>query len=144
MKYPRNVRMFRGQLDASPFVGVLFLVVIFLLLSSSLVFTPGVPIELPEGPEMPGAMNPILTVAVDRGGRLYVQNQVVRREDFQGRLEKLVQESPDPPTLVLLADRSVPNETLIELVTAGHAAGAKGTVLATRPPDSTGQAGQNP
>ena len=32
MKFPRNVRIFRGQLDASPFVCVLFIVVLFVLL----------------------------------------------------------------------------------------------------------------
>ena len=48
MKFPRNARIFRGQLDASPFVGVLFLVAIFLLLNSSLVFVPGIAINLPE------------------------------------------------------------------------------------------------
>ena len=46
MKFPRNARIFRGQLDAAPFAIVFFLLVIFLMLSS-LVYTPGVHIELP-------------------------------------------------------------------------------------------------
>ena len=45
MRYPRNARIFRGQLDATPVVAVFFLLVIFMLLAS-LVYTPGVPVDL--------------------------------------------------------------------------------------------------
>ena len=40
MKFPRNARIFRGQLDAAPFAAVFFLLVIFMMLGS-LVYTPG-------------------------------------------------------------------------------------------------------
>jgi biopolymer transport protein ExbD len=46
MRYPRNVKVFRGQIDAAPLAGVFFLLVIFMLLFS-LVYTPGIPIQLP-------------------------------------------------------------------------------------------------
>ena len=46
MKFPRNARISRGHLDAAPFAGVLFCLLIFLLLAS-LVYTPGVLINLP-------------------------------------------------------------------------------------------------
>jgi len=34
MKFPRNARIFRGQLDAAPFAIVFFLLVLFLMLAS--------------------------------------------------------------------------------------------------------------
>ena len=45
MRFPRNARIFHGQLDATPVAAVFFLLVIFLLLAS-LVYTPGVPVDL--------------------------------------------------------------------------------------------------
>ena len=54
MRFPHNTKIFRGQLDAAPFLGVFFLLLIFLLLNSSLVFTPGVEIQLPETANVPG------------------------------------------------------------------------------------------
>ncbi|MBC8002033.1 MAG: biopolymer transporter ExbD [Opitutaceae bacterium] len=45
MRFPRNARIFRGQLDATPVAAMFFLLVIFLLLAS-LVYTPGVPVDL--------------------------------------------------------------------------------------------------
>lgn len=40
MRFARNARIFRGQLDAAPFAAVFFLLVIFMMLGS-LVYTPG-------------------------------------------------------------------------------------------------------
>ena len=65
MRFPHNTKIFRGQLDAAPFVGVFFLLIIFLLLNSGLVFTTGVRIRLPEGVNLPGTDQPTAVVAVD-------------------------------------------------------------------------------
>jgi len=47
MKFRRNLRIIRGQLDVAPFASVFFLLVIFILFNSSLVFTPGIAVKLP-------------------------------------------------------------------------------------------------
>jgi len=134
MKFPRHARIFCGQLDASPFVGVLFLVAIFLLLNSSLVFVPGVPIDLPEAADLSGVTGPPIAVAVDRNGRFYFRNQVINRNDLQIELHKAVRETKEPPTLVLMVDKSVPYDTVMNLL-AGLAreAGVKQTWLVARP-----------
>ena len=87
MKFPRNARIFRGQLDASPFVGVLFLVAIFLLLNSSLVFVPGVAINLPEAADLPGVTGRTVTVAVDTSRHLYFRNQIIQENELPPLLE---------------------------------------------------------
>jgi len=132
MRLPRNARIFRGQLDASPFVGVLFLVAIFLLLNSSLVFIPGVPIRLPEASDLPGVTNPTVTVAVDRR-QLYYENQVITKDKLKLRLRDAVRRIREPVTLVLLLDKAVPHDTEIELFELARDAGFKEALLATRP-----------
>jgi biopolymer transport protein ExbD len=131
MKFPRNARVFRGQLDASPFIGVLFIVVIFLLLHSSLVFTPGVRIDLPGSPELPGPTNATLTVAVDRDGHFYFENQLAAEETVKAALER---RKPERVTLVVMADKNVRNETLVRLLNLARDAGVADAYLATRPP----------
>lgn len=46
MKYPRNTRIFRGQLDVAPVACVFFMTALLLFLHSSIVFTPGVRLDL--------------------------------------------------------------------------------------------------
>jgi len=136
MKYPRNVKIFRGQLDASPFVGVLFLLVLFLLLHSRMVFTPGIPLSLPESGEWPGATNRTVIVALDRAGQLYFRNQVTGEDELRRSLATMAEQEVTPMTLVLLADGSVPNENVVRLVTLARDAGVTQTLLATRQPPS--------
>ena len=134
MKFPRNARIFRGQLDASPFVGVLFLVAIFLLLNSSLVFLPGVPIRLPEVSALPGVTGPTVTVAVVTNRRLYFRNQVIRENELLIELRKAARATKEPLTLVLLLDKAVPIDTFVGLAKLAREAGLKETLCATRPP----------
>jgi len=137
MRFPRTARIFRGQLDASPFVGVLFLLAIFLLLNSSLVFMPGVAIRLPEAADLPGLTNPTVVVAVDRSDQLYFRNQVISEVEFKLRLQQVVNSTPEPISLVLLADQSVPNGTLVRLSILARESGVKDALLAVRPPAGT-------
>jgi biopolymer transport protein ExbD len=134
MKYPRNVKIFRGQLDASPFVGVLFLLVLFLLLHSRMVFTPGIPLSLPSSTGWAGATNVTVVVALDRAGQLYFRNQVTGEEELRHNLGLLAEREATPITLVLLADGSVANKTVVNLVTLARDVGIENTLLATRPP----------
>jgi biopolymer transport protein ExbD len=116
MKFPRNVRIFRGHLDVAPFAGVFFLLIIFLLLAT-LVYTPGFAIRLPEAPavELSGVSGPTMEVAVDATGQLYFENQPVQREDLRRRLIKAAKLSREPLTLVIAADKAVTHEMEIQL-----------------------------
>ncbi len=139
MKFPRNARIFRGQLDASPFVGVLFLVAIFLLLNSSLVFVPGVAIELPEAADLPGIIGPTVTVAVDSNRQYYFRNQIIKESDLQVELRKAALETKERLTLMLLADKTVSADTLVQLAKLARAAGLKEAILVTRQPAVPGR-----
>ncbi len=133
MRLPRNAKMFRGQLDAAPFAGVLFLLVIFLALNSLLVFVPGVQIELPAGNDLPGTANPTLVVAVDRNGQLYYKNQAIDDAALKIRLRDEVLGTKGPLTLLVQADKAVPYETIVHLGRLARDVGIADAVLATRP-----------
>jgi len=133
MRFARNARIFRGQLDAAPFAGAFFLVLIFLLLHSSLVFTPGVRIELPQSGHLPGAANPTVVVAVDASGQFYFENQIADEARLTERLKAAVARTSDPLTLVVQADREVKHDVWVRLGLLAEAAGIKEIWLATRP-----------
>ena len=133
MRFPRHTKVFRGQLDAAPYAGVFFLLALFLLLNSSIVFTPGVPIDLPEAANVPGVTGPTLAIAVDDGSRIYFDNQVTNEERLRQRLRDAVASTPDV-TLVIQADDDVKWATLARLILVAREAGVKRAVPATRPP----------
>jgi len=49
-------------------------------------------------------------------------------------LRMAAREAREPPVLVLMADRTVPYETIIQLAKLAREAGLKETLLATSPP----------
>ena len=134
MKFPRHAKIFRGQFDFAPYAGVCFLILIFLALNTSLVFTPGVPIELPDGSDLPGVTGATVVVAVDRQGNFYFDSQVIAETNLPARLSAAVAGSPrDPLTLVVQADKAVPQELVVRLGRMARNAGIKQALLATRP-----------
>ena len=132
MRFARNAKIFRGQFDAAPFAGVFFLFVIFLLLAT-LVYTPGVRVQLPEATDLPGTDRPTLLVAVGTNGQLSFENQLIQEAQLISRLKGAVQNSAEPLTLVVQADIAVTNGTQARLLMLAREAGIKEAVLATRP-----------
>jgi biopolymer transport protein ExbD len=133
MRFPRNTKVFRGQLDAAPYAGVFFLLVIFLLLHSSLVFTPGVPIDLPQAADLPGPETPVVAVAVDNSNRTYFDQQLISEGALRERLREAVARDPSI-TLVIQFDRRADSDALLKLTVLAREAGIKQAHLAARPP----------
>lgn len=132
MKFPRNARIFRGQLDAAPFAAVFFLLVIFLMLGS-LMYTPGVRLELPLADDLPGTDKLTVSVAIDAGGRYYYDNQLVQEKQLGTLLRQAAVASAEPLTLVVYADRAVTTEMLVRASVLARSAGITNGLLATLP-----------
>lgn len=134
MRFPHNVKIFRGQLDAAPFAGVFFLLLIFIFAQSSLIFTPGVPIHLPESVHLPGVTNLTVSLAVDADGLVYFENQVTSEDQLREQLRRKITPASQPITLVIQADKQVRYETLINLAVLARDVGIQEALLATRTP----------
>lgn len=141
MKFGRNVRMSRTQMDMAPFASVFFLILIFIFLRA-LVYTPGVRIELPVSSspgELPGITGPTVAVAIDGRGQLYFENQAKTESELSSWLLAKVKKSPEPVTLVLFQDKSVPAERSTHVMELASKAGITNGVIALRWRDSTRQ-----
>lgn len=137
MRFPRNKQIFRGQLDVAAFASVLFILLIFMLLHSQLVFTPGVPIRLPEAKDLPGVIGQTRVVSIDASGQYYFDNQVTHERVLRQRLAEEVTSSREPLTVVIHADEAAPSARILQLFVLAHEAGVKDSVWATRPPVSS-------
>src|SRR5437016_2286609 len=106
-----------------------------------MVFTPGVPIQLPEAvfrqqdgdAGLAGSANRTLVVAVDESGHFYFENQVIGQDRLKEKLQSAVSESRQPLALVVRADKKVKIEELMPLWLLARSAGVKEIIQATRP-----------
>jgi biopolymer transport protein ExbD len=137
MKFPRNARIFRGHLEIAPFASVFFLLVIFISLSS-LMYTPGVKIQLPRANDLPGLDKPSISVAVAADGRLFYANTNIAERNFRAELTNQVRKAAGKPlVLVLHADQHATYDTLLGVTIAARDAGITEALLATLPNPAT-------
>jgi len=130
MKFPRNARIFRGHLDAAPVASVFFILVMFLVLGS-LVYTPGVRLQLPVAGDLPGIDKPTVAVAIDANGRLFYENQEYDESALGARLRAAAMGSSEPLTLLIQADKAVSYQMLIRLTMLARNSGISNAWLAT-------------
>ncbi|MGI8965000.1 MAG: ExbD/TolR family protein [Limisphaerales bacterium] len=108
MRFPRQAKIFRGQLDTAPLAGVFFLLVIFLLLCS-LIYTPGMRIDLSPEESFSGVNDSKKMALVTRAGEIYYENKIYNLgtlEVWRSELKKL----PAQSLLVLRVDPLAPRD----------------------------------
>ena len=144
MRFARTTKIFHGQIDAAPVAGVFFLLVIFVLLHSSLVFPPGVRVKLPEADDLPGTTASSPIVAIDAREQLYFEHQIITTSKLKERLQAAVQQSAEPLTLIIHGDESVSIGAFMRISSLARAVGIREAVIGTRPPISPAVISQPP
>ncbi|MFT4690493.1 MAG: ExbD/TolR family protein [Verrucomicrobiia bacterium] len=136
MRYSRNAKIFRGQLDAAPFAGVFFSLLIFVMLNQMMVHTPGVKIDLAQADNLPGIGEPSIAVAMGADGQFYFRNQTVSpaklKEELRAEVFRAKQQGRDLSVIALI-DGSLPSRALVMLAEISREAGVKQLLQATRP-----------
>jgi biopolymer transport protein ExbD len=102
MRFSRNTKIFRGGVDAAPFAGVFFLLVLFLMLFYSHVFFPGVPIQLADqegAPELASRSAKVLA-----SGEVVFLGMTYSVEEFKVELRTLGQRGTLPRRLIIEAE----------------------------------------
>lgn len=99
-------------MDAAPVAGVVFLLVIFLLLHSSLVFTPGVRISLGDAADaMPDSAR-AKRLRIDRRERFFYDDKTLTEKEFFDQLRADHGNARAPESLIVQADPAVENRVL--------------------------------
>jgi len=143
VKFARNAYISRGHLDAAPFASVLLLLMIFLVAGGlvytpgvrreGVVYTPGVRLQVPTANDLSGTDKASVSVAMDKNGRLYFENQGIDEAELRTRLSELAHNSSTPLTLLVHADKDATYEMIIHLSVLARDAGIAESFLATLP-----------
>jgi len=122
----------KGLLDPAPLVNVVFLLLLFFLLSSTYVQQSGIGINLP-GFERPTARNfQSLVVTVTSKNMLFFNNQPTTLVDLQKALREEARRTTNQE-LIIKADKQVPHGVVVEIMNIAFKAGLRGINIATRP-----------
>lgn len=135
MRSPAH-RSDRGRLDVkmTPMIDVVFLLLIFFVVTSTFLERPGIDLTLPEAGSAPVAAREELTVRLGADGGTWVDGVAVDpaalADSLSARLER-----DGGDRVVLEADERVSHGRVVQAMDAARRAGAEALVVGTRPED---------
>ena len=122
------------RIDLTPMVDVVFLLLIFFMISTTFVESPGISIKLPEASSQTIDREPKeLKVYLSREGDIYHQDRKISLDDYRGLLAKHQSEA-ETTTILLLADQESRHGKVVTLMDLARDAGFVKLAIATEQP----------
>lgn len=119
------------KVDLTPMVDVVFLLLIFFMISTTFVESPGIDIDLPEsGSRMEEAPPEELKVYLSSRGDIFLEDQPISMEKLRERLSEIGKNAPKT-TFLLLADREARHGEVVRLMDVAREAGFGKLAIAT-------------
>lgn len=130
MLYRPNKNKKNVEVDLSPLIDVVFLLLIFFMVSTRFRDDAGMDLALPTSQSRQKAKGEFLTVLVDKNDQLRVHDQTLKLADLNAYIQKHLGDH-DTKMVVLKVDKTVDHGTVVEIMDAAKKAGAEGITFAT-------------
>ncbi len=126
----RIKRYIKPVINIASLVDVLFLLLIFFMVTSAFVEQPNIKLELPstKHSEVSKIENTVLTIA--RDGQLFLQDRPVDKKKLVKELRRVILDTGEE-TLVLKADKEVSYGVVVDIMDDARGAGFKKVVAPT-------------
>ena len=120
------------RVDLTPMIDVVFLLLIFFMISTNFIERPGLTIDLPgaRSPQLTSAGEKEVRVFLDKQGGLYLNGDAISRTALQQHLQGYGTRAGDM-TFLLMADRKARHGQVVALMDAARAAGFAQLAIAT-------------
>ncbi len=120
----------KSDIDISPLIDMVFILLIFFMVSTTFVKDMKIDIERPGASSAESASTKALRINIDSGANIYIDGNPVRPWMVQSHVRDYLQSAGGGSVLVI-TDRRVPADRLIEVVDQARMAGANDIGVAT-------------
>lgn len=110
-----------GAIDLTPMLDVVFIMLIFFIVTASFVKEPGIEVERPDATVLDKIKTPIL-IAITSDDEVWINKTAVDVRQVKRQIEQLLAETPKGK-VVLQADKKASIKTLTEVAQAAREAG---------------------
>jgi biopolymer transport protein ExbD len=121
----------RALINITSLIDVLFLLLIFLMVSSTFLEQPGIQLELPEAKSSVLVEQKEFTLFVSRNGTLFLNDSEISLEDLEVRIREALPGMKDS-ALVLKADKDVNYGLVVGVMDAVKNSGLKKLIIGTQ------------
>ena len=118
-----------SQIDMAPLIDMVFILLIFFLVTTSFVREAGVDVQRPTASTATTRDKAAMMVAVDKQGRVFMDRRQVDLRSIRGLVERYLAEDPKGG-VVVIADKASMTGRVIEVLDQCRLAGAKNVSVA--------------
>lgn len=119
-----------AQIDMTSMLDIVFIMLIFFIVTSSFVKESGVEVNRPKASNSVSQKDASIFIAVTSDNEIYIDKRVVDKERVQATLEHLITEQPKA-SVVIQADQFAFNGTVVSVMDSAKGAGIVNIALAT-------------
>ncbi len=112
MKFKRKVFLEQGKLDIAPLIDIVFLLLIFFMLTSSFIFQPGIRVSLPRAVTSEVLHKELMIVTITKDNKVYINE---RPADGDELVSRITVASREEQPLLIKADKSADLGKVIEI-----------------------------
>lgn len=120
-----------AEIDMTPMLDVVFIMLIFFIVTTSFVKEAGVNVNKPFAPTAMQKKNASVFVAIKEGDTIWISKKEVNIKNLRGVIEDIRQENPSGQ-VVIQADKRAKTGILLKAIDAIKAAGVKDVSIAAR------------
>ncbi|MDC0602329.1 biopolymer transporter ExbD [Aliiglaciecola sp.] len=120
-----------ATIDMTPMLDVVFIMLIFFIVTASFVKESGIDVNRPEAATAVKKDRANILVAISDKGEIWINKRRVDVRAVQANIERLKAENPQG-TVVIQADRKATTEVLIKVMDASRAAGVYDVSIAAQ------------
>jgi biopolymer transport protein ExbD len=120
----------KAILNITPLIDVLFILIIFFVVSSTFLEQPGIKLELPKAQTGESQRVEKLVLYISPDEKLFLNNTQIEMNGLAEKLQQLMPESSDK-SLIINADKGVPHGLVVQVMDIARGNGVKKLVIAT-------------
>ena len=110
-----------GEIDLTPMLDVVFILLIFFIVTAVFVKEAGLEVEKPVASTRQQVVAEPILIAISPLGELWMDGDIVEARDLRLRIEQRVAEMPSA-AVVIQADQEAPNEQVLAIMRAAREA----------------------
>ena len=116
--------------NIAPLVDVVFLLLLFFMVTSHIALEPSIDISLPQSKTSQHQESDTITLSISREGEIFIGEKQIALEEICGAVRAHLQGS-DTKTIKIRTDKDIPVGTLIRVVDEVRLSGAHGLSILT-------------
>lgn len=118
-------------INITSLIDVLFLLLIFFMVSSTFLEQPGIKLELPHAQSAVVVEEREYTLFVDKEGKMFLNQEEVFNEDLQKKIKEALPKMKDA-ALILKADENVTHGVVVHIMDVVKQSGVKKLIIGTK------------